>query len=606
MSVVVTRGGGGTTTVKYQLSSWAAKPFIYTQLAAQIALNWTLPSGATMAASLVGRDGTVQGLGSAPGTYTKQVGTASKYAGDWAIDNSGGYTPPGASHDTGVDQIASGISAATMADPSRSIADELLPTCTAQYIQFVITWNASVGTATINYPVFYAPTTPSKLIWLSGQCMAMIYANGPGVRYGSELFYDPISGFTVPPEVKGLGFKSSVIDYIAWRDAVLQGVPPTSASINTELSTVWFDSTEYTSIGDAAGVTMGVPLPKTSDNAFRAAIISGYQEVPPLAIFPVGARDPVTWLPTGVDAQEAWDFAVEARNFVQAGSNAQLYPPSGPTWSQPLTGYGQWKLSYHKHPVTNAEDDTFLIKDPNGTYALNTPWHGVFMAGLPSGGESPYDLETVKGQHHLVYLISGNIHYRWSPFTGAQWAYDTPVTDGLAFAGGWTRARIDMDLRDGQIWLTAGHVNQGGGDPLATGVYLMWTADDGQTFGPISGGNLAPYLLMASSVQSDIKADDDGGLLAVYSVPDSGSTGPGQFKALYKGPGDQTWGALTAVTLVDTTNTPLHHDGSGFGFSYAHEEGGRFRLVMVVYGETDISVWYSGDTPKGKTWTRES
>lgn len=174
---------------------------------------------------------------------------------------------------------------------------------------------------------------------------------------------------------------------------------------------------------------------------------------------------------------------------------------------------------------------------------------------------------------------------------------DVTITTG----GGWLYAAHCIDYR-GRIELRSFHTNQGGGDPLATGIYRIWSDDNGFTWGPQVSGSLAPEVVNLAAKQAQIRSAR-GTVVEIVFVPDSSYPGPGTFSVRMRGPGQTSFTASPYVP-VDDTGTDLHSDGSGFSFDKSDEGPDRWALTMVAVGDTDASVWYSADYPDATSFKR--
>ncbi|MDE2103004.1 MAG: hypothetical protein KGL39_37515, partial [Patescibacteria group bacterium] len=231
------------------------------------------------------------------------------------------------------------------------------------------------------------------------------------------------------------------------------------------------------------------------DGKPQLCLVNTYSELPPIAHCPMQKRD-VHLQPTGAYVQEVVSVCSEPRYVVSAGQEADIFSAGGNQWTHTPSLYScpGWVISSHKHLVTGFEDNTFTVRQNGITYAHLSPWHGYFCVLYPAGCLGPTNLETEAGEHHMCCAKSGDLVYKWSPFTGAQWAFTAQITAGLTFAGGWSKPSLAIDNRS-RVELRAMHVNQGGGDPLASGAYRLWSDDDGRSWGPITGGLLAPELV---------------------------------------------------------------------------------------------------------------
>jgi hypothetical protein len=111
---------------------------------------------------------------------------------------------------------------------------------------------------------------------------------------------------------------------------------------------------------------------------------------------------------------------------------------------------------------------------------------------------------------------------------------------------------------------------------------------------------------MANAIYSDIQADTTGGLLEVVFIPNSGTTGPGTFWALWRGPGDPTFTTFTMspYQLTDGTNPLMGDSASSFGLTYGRDGTDRFWLTFLVYGESTISDWWTASVGGKMGFTR--
>lgn len=116
--------------------------------------DWDTPNIAGVSAYVVGVDGDAQFIAADADLKNVTVplprGTANKFAGSWGIDNGAGVLG-----DTGVDDGANGISSATMADPERSQAFQLLPGSTRSSLRFEIDVTTLGTPIDILYPILY-------------------------------------------------------------------------------------------------------------------------------------------------------------------------------------------------------------------------------------------------------------------------------------------------------------------------------------------------------------------------------------------------------------------------------------------------------------------
>lgn len=229
---------------------------------------------------------------------------------------------------------------------------------------------------------------------------------------------------------------------------------------------------------------------------------------------------------------------------------------------------------------------------------VNLFWPNLPVCGGTCGGTcgSPTIMVTDEGETHFVCIQSGDLYYSWSPYPTAVFQTATRITTNGGWSG-WDACKFCWvpDYRRSEI--LAYHLHQGGGDPLATGLYRITTEDDGATFGPIVASIFTPELVLANATQADM-IHVDGNLVNIAFVPDSGTTGPGTFKVRTAIPAGATFSGWAVI--VDNTSTNLHSDGNGWGF--ADRGDGQISLTFTKSGETDAGVYMSGDL--GSTFMR--
>jgi hypothetical protein len=138
---------------------------------------------------------------------------------------------------------------------------------------------------------------------------------------------------------------------------------------------------------------------------------------------------------------------------------------------------------------------------------------------------------------------------------------------------------------------------------------LAHSTDEGQTW---SAGRIAGNgdVIQSGSLHLGVSAGQDGGLL-IWAMTGSfgaddqiivGYLAPGQNFA-DPGGGNATFGSTDADCIRDDTSTILEIDLlEHASFAQAREHAGRWFLATRLFGETDISTWWSADD--GKTCKR--
>lgn len=376
--------------VKLDIGSLTVEWWWYPHLARQIAINWTATNVVSMSVYLESIDGSSRTLlGTTTGTKSKPTtATDTRYAGSWKQEMGAGYYP-----DEGADTLASGISGATMGDVERSHHFLLLSGMLAAYLVYVIEVADVDVDVTLNYPQFIAPTTAPFVYPENGHQNCIVWADGPGVRFGSHRWWD-YDGDTelsspvvdVPGTVWGsLGFKPSVLDALRYENLLALG-KSYDDGITTVLAGL-YDSTEGQAKENAAWDTISFMV-KSNSKAWLV-LVNTFAECPPLAMFPRKARD-TDLAETGSEAQEAWSYALLPRYYIAAQEQLDIYDPVGlSTWTSNLAGVPTpWVGSKHSHVVDNAEG-FFDVKFGSTKVAEMRPWHGAF-AVFPADGLGSY------------------------------------------------------------------------------------------------------------------------------------------------------------------------------------------------------------------------
>ena len=348
--------------------------------------------------------------------------------------------------DTGSDVTGDGISAATMADNIRVFDFEMLPGREAQKLVFEITPIDPDADVVLTYPRFLRPLGHPCEIWENAQVIDLLWPSGPGLRWGNWIWYDPDAGFQKPPLVAGLGYKSSIIDGLAFKRVFFGGIDAED-DLTAELSSL-YDAYEGQSVAVVDKFGLSFLLPKGGLDIVRLALVNSFSEFPPLACFPVKARNTSSWLQTGAYAQEVWDYAQEARYLsgptdlhLFDGSDAQVSSASGII----CTG---WKINQYSPALDNTETGWHVKA---GATAIGTvrPWHGFFgIYGAPpvTGGTSPsYDVG--HGNRHVRAYVGDAI------ITGYRANHSDWVDTDTGIAGDEPCIRIDRDSKTQLVYL---------------------------------------------------------------------------------------------------------------------------------------------------------
>lgn len=562
-SIVLT-ATGGATTVAYELdlATFGSASELWNFLADQYKFDWTVTNVSAIRHYLVGADDNQNLLTFVKNAWTDRArAEATKYAGSYAIDNGIGLVL-----DTGTDSKASGLSAATMADPERVHAFELASGATWAKLRVEVDLTVS-GSCTLEYPAFRTVgTSDPDLVWESGQCAAMIFEDQAGIRWGSEVWTDSTGALLSVPTVTGAGYQSSVVDGICWANVVLQG-QERSTGLTAALSSL-YDSVEGQAVEDVAFETAAVILPDPTRTKVQLALMNLYRECPPLADMPRKERDG-DWAETGDFCLDVWSWSPEPQRYVVAGDDAlELY--DGATLRTSVeTGYvAGWTVSIDEEAVDNTETGCLLKWAADGEeYARKRPFRGCLVnLGLRetvSAGCVSYDVS--ESMRHVRAFVDDSDVWVGRGFNATRpiaWADDRKLgtTD-------WVSIRWSRKSEDQAIWLAR---------ESSGALTLLRSTNGGETFSPVSvlGAGTKPSLCVSESGRILVFWRDGSGNLKVQARNRLGSV---------------TEATATAVAGVD--------DEGCCCYELRTAQGRKFALLYVSGGNL-----YRKESDDGKTW----
>lgn len=434
--ITVSSFTGTTADVDLDLGSWSVPPYMLLYLAKTAKLDWTVNAGSpTIAIRLVGIDGTETDPSAVKNVaFTIKHGGQSKYAWSGVIDNGALVIT-----DTGSDSTGDGISASIMSDPETVLAFELGGGGTYKAIRFKFT-GATGANVLLKWPVFTLWDTHPTVIWESGKCAALLWPNGPGIRWGQLTWYD--GGFVDPPEVTGLGVSNTMLDAICWGFRVFDGSGSFTGDITTRLSSM-LDTIEVQSIASADQNSGSFILPKsttTSDQKVRFALVSSYSEIPPLAAYPHRKRDKATWQATGDPANIVIVHDSDKHSLISnRGANLKLYTDAdvleGAAGPAPA-GWHVWCYS----PTLDQTETGWKIKQGTTQIGECRPWRGFFgLYGATETGTGVHACWSPAGLIHVVAVHADAIRVHTSDFRDTGVVQDVVVTDhGLSAQICWT------------------------------------------------------------------------------------------------------------------------------------------------------------------------
>lgn len=402
--IAVTADPGKTVIqFKLKLGSWDYDPRQWVHFANEIMAAWTTTGIDALAVSLKGIDNEVIDIGAVNGSWVpKPRGSAVKFAGSWGIDNGAGLV-----YDLGVDE-ADGISSATMADPERAGAFQLLPGSTETYLVFDLTLHTAGATVHVNYPQFRMHDTRNpKLVYESGLCYALYYNDGPGIRFGNSNWftgsYPPIS----TPGVTGLSYWRTLTDVLCDNNEWLKGVDRTT-NLLSDFGAL-FDSVEGTTYAEYERDTYGVLLPDPTYTTLKFAVGNDFSEVPPLCLMPRKERETTDWIEDGAWCLDIWSWIVNRQRYAAPGPiGIHLFDGATQITVDDAGTITQWSFTSHENPTDNDETTNIDVKYDGTKRATALPWHGY----LYEGDIAPQD---EKGYHlcrhphnNLLFAVRSN------------------------------------------------------------------------------------------------------------------------------------------------------------------------------------------------------
>lgn len=386
---------GGSCVFELDLGSHTVEPHMWPHVASHLTVDWTLTNVTAARVYVVGVDGEDVLLEATPGDGFTNKATryrlpqfdADKFAGSWVVDNGFGVVTEAAA-DVGAD----GISSTVYTDEEGSGANELGPTGTGAKLRFEFDLT---GAATMNYPVLeFDPESEPGIAVENSNVQALLWPNGPGVRFGYGSYYT-VSGLTNPPALRGLGTRNTLVDAYCWSRQWLLG-EVFDNGLTTYL-TALYDTTEIqsVSVADAGSNASILPISWTVGNAcamgdaatVHFAHVRNQRETPPVPWMPMRAFDTSTWLRTGGYTQEVYHWSQGRRDFISTGVDPLVLKDDlGAVQSLACAGApAGWKISCFDGVVDNTEDNWEIWRGVQLAELVH-PWHGYFGADWPAGG----------------------------------------------------------------------------------------------------------------------------------------------------------------------------------------------------------------------------
>jgi hypothetical protein len=580
----------GTCKVDFDLTSFTVSPYMALMTCNRVRPDWIGTNISAVRVKLISVTGEEQlleqnagdGFTTANVIYTFKKRLDTEYAG-----SHGQEFGAGAVANMGFDTLGEGRSVVTMNDEEQINFFQLFGGRQGAKLRFEIDVVNPAIDVTLKYPRFYTPDESWSQFDESRVATAMIWPNGPGVRWGQWSFYNPGAGLLNPPQIQRPGDTPSVIDALCARRVMFEGVAHNGGSpdLTTELSQL-YDSFEVPAIGSVYKHSHAFPLPKGTGETVRIAHVDNVRECPPMAIFPRRERSSSTWLETGDYVQDVWVLAELNRYIIASGGTIHLWNADETVqlttnWTTSVTG---WSVVFHASAVDNNEGPTYRLKVGNTTIGRASPWDGYFeVHGLSEDAAISRGLANARSREGFYVEADardGNLK--------VEFAYGEPHPgfDHSSYAdeSGKCSSPALVIKTDRSIWLE--YVIEDPDDEF--NAYRRVSTDDGRTWSDAE-------LIGEGTVQIKNFFDESGKLYGSLQFRyDSGTDGPGKLYGRTIDGGDAAFSA--EFTVKDqATGAVLSVKDEGFDIVAVPAPGRPLVLVCVIEGETERSHWSSAD-----------
>lgn len=394
-----------SVTVDLDLLSFSASPYGAAMLAETFAVSWSGASVSAVSVRLVGWDGYEEVLGTATGTYSWPASPgAAKYAGSWSQEF--GFLAF-LGRDTGTDSKPTGISGAVFSDARTSAFPRLLRGRTARFLRFVVTLTSAGASMTLAYPTVTPATTAPTVVPETAQVGALLWADGPGGRFGS-LGFDTLAPHS--PSVRDPWYVPKVWDWLCWKDVFLQG---RAAGTDGAAIAALYDAREGSTPDDVAEHALAATVTKNGESS--VLLINSWAECPPSIGCPNRDRGD-DLAETGADSLlKTWSYC-SRRRFLVSQSDALSQTDPGLTEigaTSALFAVSGWDVYDHDLELDNDEGPTYPIRWDAETFALASPWHGYLAI---TSGEADGSLPFVD--------VARSARHAWGYFDGSEWVLE--------------------------------------------------------------------------------------------------------------------------------------------------------------------------------------
>ncbi|RYG37866.1 hypothetical protein EON81_05440 [bacterium] len=510
------------------------------------------------------------------------------YAGTWGIDDGNLYVV-----DEGTDVALGGESAAKMSNPETLVGFQGLRGLQGAVLRLTIE-PVGPGDVVLDWPVFERVQGHPEVRHLDRNRAVLMWPDGPAILWGTHLTYVPDEGLYWPWLPKALGTRNSLADALQWIYAIFEATDPGDVTAFDNEVQGWYDDFEVSlrNIGSADRQSLALLLPKGEGETIRFAIAQTIAEVPPMALWPMRARDN-EWRSTGDPAQEQWDQAQEINYIVAPVAPLVLLTPGGVPISTAAAAPAGWAIQEYTLPLSGDEASDYRLVQAGKTFGALYPWRGWWWLGTgPEEGASRgiFASQTFDGRYLRSRVGSDEPPIFGGTTVGAptagNWEYDDPIASA---PDAIDDASHSIDAATGRVWFFA---------EIDGEIREAWSDDDGRTFGGWTSLGIG---------MRPLTGQNNGDLLTIWFVPDGDPDGPGRLVGRFRGLGDESaeefdllWspseGAAAGALRVDGKD--FHGNPVGM-----RDAQGRWALSVYIEGDSAVSDLASFDG-KGETWLK--
>lgn len=563
-------------SLECDLAGFSNPPFCFSFLGGAIEVNWDLKNVKRCQVYLVGSSGDRCLFAESPGRYSRGKGFDSCYAGSWA-QNFGFKTL----RDCGEDIRGEGRSSSYLKDVFGVCHFDLLRGSGARKLRFEFEVKCLDQDICLDYPLFYSPDEPPKVIHETGQTACLIWPRGAGIRWGQWKCGDGKSIFN-KPQLAEIGSMRSVLDWICWRRLIFEGAAMDD-SIQREVR-CFYDEIECPKEAMAGVNTHSFLI--SSEKSSLGVLVNSLSEVPPLCCFPVRARNQV-FSPVGEWVQESWSYAQEPCYYVVSGDFPLHLLKAGDSrkfiTKESLIQIPGWRITEHCYSFGRGKDSICKLLIDGQEIAKASGWHGYFgVYGVPRRKRSyPWNLFSQVGGYHKVRCLEGEVVYDRS-FRKVDTGSSFVLT--LTRQGDCESARI-AESSDGRLWMGYGC--------SSLGVYACFSDDGGSSW----GGSIMSF---PGGKFPTISCSVNGMMVHAAFCPVSGEKGKGFIGARVQYLGQKVLSEI--FYFKDSMGKDLVVEEDSFHLVQSYDGSGRWILVVNLFGEDSPSDWESLDDCR--TWRR--